>query len=100
MEIQQMRVFMIKKIPKENACCTCLSVILLDSVIGLDREYYPQTLLEKCKYEIKKNKKKNLINDDWNLSSSDYESVNESDDESNHESSNESVNEYDDKANA
>ena len=55
---------MIKKIPKENACCTCLSVILLDSVIGLDREYYPQTLLEKCKYEIKKNKKKNLINDD------------------------------------
>ena len=40
--------------------------------------YYPQTLLEECKYEIKKNKIENLINDDLDPSSSD-ESDNESD---------------------
>ena len=39
---------------------------------------YPQTLLEECKYEIKKNKMENLINDDFDSSSYD-ESDNESD---------------------
>ena len=55
---------------------------MLDSVIR-PKKYYPQTLLEECKYEIKKNKMENLINDDLGLSSPD-ESDNESDnDESN-----------------
>ena len=45
-----------KKIPKENASYKCLSVIMLDSVIRINKKYYPQTLLEECKYEIKKNK--------------------------------------------
>ena len=39
-----------------------------------------QTLLEECKYVIKKNKMENLINDDLDISSSD-ESDNESDNE-------------------
>ena len=43
-----------KKIPKENASCKCLSLIMLDSVIRVSKKYYPQTLLEECKYEIKK----------------------------------------------
>ena len=43
-------------------------------------KYYPQRILEECKYEIKKNKMDNLINDDLDLSSSD-ESDNESDNE-------------------
>ena len=31
------------KIPKDNEYCTCLSVILLDSILAhLDREYHPQ----------------------------------------------------------
>ena len=51
---------------------------MLDSVIRVNRKYYPQTLLEECKYEIKKNKMENLINDDLSLSSSD-ESDNECD---------------------
>ena len=56
---------------------------MLDSVIRANKKYYPQTLLEECKYEIKKNKMENLINDDLDPSSSD-ESDNESDnDESN-----------------
>ena len=69
-----------KKIPKENASYKCLSLIMLDSVITVNKKYYPQTLLEECKYVIKKNKMEKLINDDLDLSSSD-----ESDNESNNE---------------
>ena len=53
-----------KNIPKENASYKCLSLIMLDSVIRANKKYYPQTLLEECKYEIKKNKMENLINED------------------------------------
>ena len=62
---------------------------MLDFVIRVNKNYYPQTLLEECKYEIKKNKMKNLINDDLDLSSSDSysdsESVNDIDNESENE---------------
>ena len=72
-----------KNVPKENTSYKCLSLIMLDSVIRANKNYYPQTLPEECKYEIKKNKMENFINDDLDLSSSD-ESDNESDnDESN-----------------
>ena len=54
---------------------------MLDSVISVNKKYYPQTLLEECKYIIKKNKMENLINDDLDLSSSENESDNESDNE-------------------
>ena len=60
-----------KKVPKENASYKCLSLIMLDSVIRVNKKYYPQTLLEECKYVIRKNKLKNLINSDLSLSSSD-----------------------------
>ena len=50
-----------KKIPKENASYKCLSWIVLDSVIRANKKYYPQTLLEDCKYEITKKKIENLI---------------------------------------
>ena len=53
-----------KKVPKENAPYKCLPLIMLDSVIRVNKEYYPQTLLEDCKYVIGKNKMENLINDD------------------------------------
>ena len=38
-----------KKITKENASYTCFSLIILDSVIRVNKKYYPQTLLEECK---------------------------------------------------
>ena len=60
-----------KKIPKENASYKCLSLVMLDSVIRANKKYYSQTILEECKYEIKKNIMENLINDDLDLSSSD-----------------------------
>ena len=43
-----------KKVPKENVSCQCLSLIMLDSVIRANKKYYPQTLLEECKNEQKK----------------------------------------------
>ena len=34
-----------KKIPKENTSCKYLSLIILDSVVRVNKKYYPQTLL-------------------------------------------------------
>ena len=68
-----------------------LSLIMLDAVIKVNKNYYPQTLLVECKYVIRKNKIKNLINNDLNLSSSD-ESDNENENESDNESASESDN--------
>ena len=67
-----------KKLPKENASYRCLSLIILDSVIRVNKKYYPQTLLEERKYEIKKNKMVKLIDEDLDPYSPD-ESDNESD---------------------
>ena len=37
-----------KKVPKENASYKCMSLIVLDSVIRVNKGYYPQILLEEC----------------------------------------------------
>ena len=50
---------------------------MVDSVIRINKKYYPQTLLEECKYKITKNKMESLINDDLDSSSSDNESDND-----------------------
>ena len=44
-----------KKVPKENATYKCISLTMLNSVIRVNKKYYPQTLLEECKYAIRKN---------------------------------------------
>ena len=69
-----------KKMPKEKASCKCLSIIMLDSIIKAKKKYYPQTLLEECKYEQEKIKMENLIDDDLEKSLS-----NESDNDFNDE---------------
>ena len=74
-----------KKVPKEIASYKCLSLLMLDSVIRVNKKYYSQTLLEECKYVIRKNKMENFTNDDLDLRSSD-ESDNESDNETDNES--------------
>ena len=83
-----------KKIPKENASYKCFSLIMLDSVVKVKKKYYPQTLLEECKYEIKKTKMQSFINDELEASSSDDESDIDSDDTDN-EPSNETDDESD-----
>ena len=50
--------------PKERAPCEFLSMIMLRSVIKANKKYYPQTLLEECKYVQEKTKTENLIHDD------------------------------------
>ena len=61
---------------------------MLEPVIRTNKKYHPQTLLEECKYETKKNKMENLINDDLDPSSSD-DSESESDNEFDNGSNNE-----------
>ena len=48
-----------KKMPKEKAPWKCLSIIMIDSVIKANKKYYPQTLLEECKYMQEKMKIEN-----------------------------------------
>ena len=50
--------------PKENAPCMYLSIIMLDSVIKANKKYYPQTFLEECKYVQEKIKTENYIDED------------------------------------
>ena len=63
--------FPCKKMPKEKTPCKCLSIIILDFVIEAKKKYYPQTLLEECKYERKRIKIENLIDDHLEKSESD-----------------------------
>ena len=55
--------------------------MMLKSVIRVGKKYYPEILLEECKYEIKKIQMENLVNDDLDLSSSGDKTGNESDNE-------------------
>ena len=73
-----------KRMPKEEAPCKFLSIIMLDSVVKAKKMYYLQTLLEECKYEPKKIKIQNLFDDELEKSSS-GESDSESDNDFNDE---------------
>ena len=70
--------------PKGKAPCKCLSIIMIDSVIKANKKYYPQTLLEECKYTQEKIKIENYINEDSEDSESDTEDS-ESDSDTNNE---------------
>ena len=60
-----------KKMPKEKVPCRCLSIVMIDSVIRVNKKYQPQTLLEECKYIQEKTKIENYINEDLKDSESD-----------------------------
>ena len=63
--------------PKEKASCKCLSIIMIDSLIKVNKKYYPQTFLEECKYIQEKIKIVNHIDEDLENSESDSDSNNE-----------------------
>ena len=69
-----------KKMPKEKAPSKCLSIIMIESVIKVNKKYYSQTLLEECKYIQEKTKIENYINEDLenSESGSDYNNEAES----------------------
>ena len=82
--------------PKEKASCKSLPIIMLDSVVKVKKKHYPQTLLKECKYEPKKIKMENLIDDDLEKSScddSDNEADNDSNDETESDNDNDESNE-------
>ena len=66
-----------KKMPKEKAPCKCLSIIMIDSVIKANKKYYPQPLLEECKYIQEKMKTENYIDEELEKIESNSESDNE-----------------------
>ena len=74
-----------KKMPKEKAPCKCLSIIMIDSVIWVNKRYYPQTLLEECKYIQEKIKIVNYIDEGLENSESDSNSNNETESDTDNE---------------
>ena len=74
-----------KEMPKEKAPCKCLSIIMLDSVIKANKKYYPQTLLEECKYVQEKIKTENYIDEDLEKSDSNDETESDIDNDENDE---------------
>ena len=48
--------------PKENMHYTCIACITTDSVMKMDKKYFPQVYLEECKYKIKKIQMSRFIN--------------------------------------
>ena len=66
-----LQIFKKQKMPKENASCKCLSIIMLDSVTKQRKCIILKHFWKKCKYEPKKIKMENLIDDDLEKSSSD-----------------------------
>ena len=52
----------------------CIARISIDSVMKMDKKYYPQVYLEQCKYKIKKKKLPEFIDVELELdSSSDFQ---------------------------
>ena len=79
-----------KETPKGDSFYKCLPLIMLDSVVKVGKQYYPQVFLEECKYIERKNKMFNYINDDLEMTSSDEDDglYSESDSDSNSDSNN------------
>ena len=50
------QIFINNKIPREGSLFIGLSIILIDSVFRTGKNYYPQVLLEECKYVVKEKK--------------------------------------------
>ena len=69
------------KMPKEKAPCKFLSIIMIDSVIRANKKYYPQALLEECKYIQEKMKMENYVNEDFEDSASDSDTDSDSNNE-------------------
>ena len=65
------------KLPEKNKPYRCILLISLDSIIKINKKYYPQTLLQECVYKLINRKVENIITN-INLDSS-SESDNESD---------------------
>ena len=59
--------------------CTWFSVILLDSIVNVDKKYHLHIFLKECKYAIKKKKIMNTINEELKLDESDDDDYDDDD---------------------
>ena len=93
MEKGWIQILKVKKIPNENTSSKCLSLIMLNFVIRVNKKHHPQTLLEECKYKIKKTQTENIIEDDLDPGSSDNEIDSDPDNDTDNELDNDETNE-------
>ena len=49
------------KVPEEKIEYECISCISVDSMLRVDKRWYPKVYLEQCKYKEKRRKIRNLI---------------------------------------
>ena len=49
------------KLPEKSKAYKCMSLISLDSIIKINKKYYPQTLLQECVYKLINRKVENII---------------------------------------
>ena len=49
------------KLPEKNKPYKCMSLISLDSIIKINKKYYPQTLLHEFVYKLINRKVENII---------------------------------------
>ena len=56
-------------LPKENTYYTCIACITIDSVMKMNKKYYPQVYLEECNNKSKKINTPRFINIELELDS-------------------------------
>ena len=61
--------FLDNDVPKENMHYTCTACFTIDSVMKMDKKYFPQVYFEECKYKIKKIQMPRFINAELDLDS-------------------------------
>ena len=66
---------------KEGSHCVYSSVILIDSVFKMAKNYYLQVYLEECKYVVKENMMNKFINDELEISFDDSDNSDDCDDD-------------------
>ena len=64
---------------------TCIACITIDSIMRMDKKYFPQVYLEECKYKIKKIQMPRFVN-------TELESDSDSEEEAEAESENDTLN--------
>ena len=70
------------EIPKEDSQYVGLSVVLIDPLFRVRKNYHPQMFLEECKYVVKEKKIPKYITDDIEISSNDSDKENSNEEDS------------------
>ena len=65
---EKIQILTIEGVPKTGSHCACLLVILIDCIVKMGRNYYPQAFFEKYKYSVKEKNINKFINDELEFS--------------------------------